>query len=222
MLRTQLVRLERRKNQLTRTGTPLPELNRTTLAPRLVEFELRKAEIATPPWMIDRTTLATLLSGVLEIGKAVAEFTPTDLIELHRQAHPGDTGLTRAEPNRRQSVKRPDGPPPQRIPQALDRFFEWVGCQGFADLHPVEQMSLAQTRLLEIDPFRHASDSTITLFCCRFALAAGYPLPTPDPPEAPQFLAALEASWSFSTHELVEFNLRAIERSYERIAPSPA
>ncbi len=217
MLRPQLAQLDRRRNQLARTGQSLTELNRTLLAPRLLEFELRKAASAQPPLAADPASLGSLLEGVLELDKPVSELDSFDLILLHRRVYSSEEPLRRT--TRNANGRRPQGPPPARIPHALDRFFEWVSCQAFAELHPVEQMAIAQTRLLEIDPFSTGSDSTASIFTYRFPLAAGYLLPAPDPQAADQFWTALQAAWEFSTLGLVELNLRAMQRAYDRVAP---
>lgn len=217
MLGPRIVQLDRRKNQFSRSALSGPEISRQLLAPQLVKFEARKAATGKPPWSVQPETLEGLLSGLLNYDQPISELTPRDLSRLLAGVLSEQTGGWRqnAFP---QHGSRPPAPPPALVPRAVDRFFEWVRCPAFSELHPSEQMSITQTRLMEIAPLPVLSDTTVSIFSYLFPIAADYLLPTHGEDEAESFWDALESSWRFSTQELVEFNLRGLERSYDRIA----
>lgn len=106
---------------------------------------------------------------------------------------------------------------PKSISRALDRLFEWSVSPGFGELHPVEQASLVQVRLYEIQPFPDAGETTANFFSFVFALAGGFPPPLYRPVQRPELWRALEGAFSFVTGPLVDLNRQGVLRSYDLI-----
>jgi len=76
-------------------------------------------------------------------------------------------------------------------------------------------MTLSQIRLCEIQPFEQHSPVTISLFCLLFLLRGGYLIPLYRVQELADYHRALEQAFLLSTEDLVRFNTRACQRSYE-------
>ena len=186
------------------------------LRSNLLEYELAKAALTNPAG-VDLTLLRSqaeeMVAASLGLGEDLSSLVPDDLQTLHRVVSDSEE-MYRQEPVRPLNVVY-QILEPAMIPTAVRRFFEWVHSASFGELHPVEQATLSQIRLYEIQPFREHSHLAVSLFCLYFFLRGGYLMPLYRVKELPDFHRALEQAFLFSTEDLVRFNTRACERSYE-------
>lgn len=191
-------------------------LMRKRVVPPLLGFELARLRqhagvVRTVEPRLDQ--LEGMVEFLVHLGKKVAELGLEDLLRLHRLLAPGDDLLRRNSGTPLSSHHEPLAP--SAISSALVRFFEWIQSPSFSEIHPVEQMTLCQLRLYDIYPFEVFSEVTTSLFSYYFMAAEAFLLPVYRLEELPDFYAALDAAFAFSTQGLIDFNLRACVRSYE-------
>ncbi len=224
-LAAQLASLDQQKQRLGKRPTDLRSLIDHYLASPLLEFELSKVRDpsgagAPGPEQgqteVSRSQAEGLLSAVMDLTKAMDELDSTDLLDLQELLVPDQ------ENSYRQSSSQPltsthQPVDPALIPGAMDRFFEWVRSPSFADMHAVEQMSLSQMRLYEINPFLHHSPLIVSLFSHYFLLKGDYLVPLYEIKELPKFYQALEEAFQLSSEALVRFNVQACQRAYEHV-----
>ena len=221
----QLASLDQQKQRLGKRTTGLRSLIDHYLASPLLEFELSKVRDpsgagAPGPEQgqteVSRFQAEGLLSAVMDLTKVMDELDSTDLLYLQELLVPDQ------ENSYRQSSSQPltsthQPVDPALIPGAMDRFFEWVRSPSFADMHAVEQMSLSQMRLYEINPFLHHSPLIVSLFSHYFLLKGEYLVPLYEIKELPKFYQALEEAFQLSSEALVRFNVEACQRAYEHV-----
>ena len=223
-LAAQLAWLDEQKQRLGKRTTDLRPLIDHYLLPPLLEYELSKvcdpsgAGAPGPEGQteVSRAQAEVLFSAVMDLTKALDELDSTDLLHLQELLVPDQ------ENSYRQSSSQPltsthEPVDPALIPGAMDRFFEWVRSPSFADLHAVEQMSLSQMRLYEINPFSHYSPLIVSLFSHYFLLKGEYLVPLYEVEELPKFYQALEEAFQLSSEALVRFNVQACQRAYEHV-----
>jgi len=224
-LAAQLASLDEQKQRLGKRTTDLRSLIDHYLAPTLLKYELSKVcapeEVGSPgpeagQLEVSRSQAEVLLSAVMDLTKAMDELDSTDLLHLQELLVPDQ------EHSYRQSSSQPltsthQPVDPALIPGAMDRFFEWVRSPSFADMHAVEQMSLSQMRLYEINPFLHHSPLIVSLFSHYFLLKSEYLVPLYEVKELPKFYQALEEAFQLSSEALVRFNVQACQRAYEHV-----
>jgi len=224
-LAAQLASLDQQKQRLGKRTTDLRSLIDHYLAPTLLKYELSKVGApgrtgAPGPEQgqreVSRSQAEGLLSAVMDLTKAMDELDSTDLLDLQELLVPDQ------ENSYRQSSSQPltsthQPVDPALIPGAMDRFFEWVRSPSFADMHAVEQMSLSQMRLYEINPFLHHSPLIVSLFSHYFLLKGEYLVPLYEIKELPKFYQALEEAFQLSSEALVRFNVQACQRAYEHV-----
>ena len=224
-LAAQLASLDQQKQRLGKRTTGLRSLIDHYLASPLLEFELSKVRDpggtgAPGPEQgqteVSRSQAEGLLSAVMDLTKVMDELDSTDLLYLQELLVPDQ------ENSYRQSSSQPltsthQPVDPALIPGAMDRFFEWVRSPSFADMHAVEQMSLSQMRLYEINPFLHHSPLIVSLFSHYFLLKGEYLVPLYEIKELPKFYQALEEAFQLSSEALVRFNVQACQRAYEHV-----
>ncbi len=224
-LAAQLASLDQQKQRLGKRTTDLRSLIDHYLAPTLLKYELSK--VGDPGGTgapnpdqgqreVSRSQAEGLLSAVMDLTKAMDELDSTDLLDLQELLVPDQ------ENSYRQSSSQPltsthQPVDPALIPGAMDRFFEWVRSPSFADMHAVEQMSLSQMRLYEINPFLHHSSLIVSLFSHYFLLKGEYLVPLYEIKELPKFYQALEEAFQLSSEALVRFNVQACQRAYEHV-----
>ena len=197
------------------------QINRRVLAEPVSRFEsLRCARFGWEPesgWEV----IEPLLQCILSWSKKPPQLSPEDLTEL-RFLLPVDGvgGVLRERP----------GPPlfgqhpvlsPELVERGLSRFFEWVSSDSYAEIHPVEQATLCQLRLLEISPFSSYNHLVAIVFSYSFLSGSDYLWPTYQEHEMAGYATSMLEALSFSTAELVELNLRACLRSYDQILSRP-
>ncbi len=224
-LAAQLASLDQQKQRLGKRTTDLRSLIDHYLAPTLLKYELSKVGDpggtgAPSPDQgqreVSRSQAEGLLSAVMDLTKAMDELDSTDLLDLQELLVPDQ------ENSYRQSSSQPltsthQPVDPALIPGAMDRFFEWVRSPSFADMHAVQQMSLSQMRLYEINPFLHHSPLIVSLFSHYFLLKGEYLVPLYEIKELPKFYQALEEAFQLSSEALVRFNVQACQRAYEHV-----
>jgi len=224
-LAAQLASLDEQKQRLGKRTTDLRSLIDRYLALPLLEYELSKVREPSGACAsgtqqgqteISRSQEEVLFSAVMDLTKAMDELDSTDLLHLQELLVPDQ------ENSYRQSSSQPltsthEPVDPVLIPGAMDRFFEWVRSPSFSDLHAVEQMSLSQMRLYEINPFLHHSPLIVSLFSHYFLLKGEYLVPLYEVEELPKFYQALEEAFQLSSEALVRFNVQACQRAYEHV-----
>ena len=207
--------LDELQQRLGRTQEDLSSGVQEHLQSNLLDYELTKAAGAVP--VADPTTLRSraqeMLTAVTGVDRDLSSLEPDDLLNLHRVVSDSE------EVYRQEHVKplNPAHEPldPAVVSTAVERFFEWVRSPSFGEIHAIEQMTLSQIRLSEIQPFQEYSHLTVSLFCLFFILTKGYLMPLYRVEELPDFHQALGQAFRFSTEDLVHFNARACQRSYE-------
>jgi len=224
-LAAQLASLDEQRARLAERATDLGSLIDHYLAPPLLEYELSKlhhlggAGAPAPEQAqteVFRSQGEVLFSAVMDLTKAIDELESTDLLHLQELLIP-DQGDSYRKSSIQPMTSTHQPVDPGLIPGAMDRFFEWVRSPSFADMHPVEQMSLSQMRLYEISPFSLHSPLTVSLFSYYFLLRGKYLVPLYEVEELPQFYRALKEAFQLSSEALVRFNVQACQRAYERV-----
>ncbi len=224
-LAAQLAFLDEQKKQLGERTTDLRSLIDHYLAPPLLGYELSKVhdpvgagapgpEQGQPE--VSRSQGEVLFSAVMDLTKAIDELESSDLLHLQKLLIPDQEDSYRKSPIQPLSTTH-EPVDPVLIPGAMDRFFEWVRSPSFADMHPVVQMSLAQMRLYEINPFARHSPLIVSLFSYYFLLKGKYLVPLYEVEELPQFYKALKEAFQLSSEALVRFNVQACQRAYEHV-----
>ncbi len=224
-LAAQLASLDQQKQRLGKRTTDLRSLINRYLAPPLLDYELSK--VSDPSGVgapgpeqgqreVSRSQGEVLLSAVMDLTKARDELDSTDLLHLQELLVPD------LEKSYRQNSSQPltsthEPMDHALIPGAMDRFFEWVRSPSFADLHAVEQMSLSQMRLYEINPFLHHSPLIVSLFSHSFLLKSEYLVPLYEVEGLPKFYQVLDEAFQLSSEALVRFNVQACQRAYEHV-----
>ena len=216
MKMTSLGSLDELQQRLGRTDENLLSGVQEHLQSNLLDYELTKTAGAVPA--ADPITLHSRAQEMLTVVMGVdrdhlSSLEPDDLLNLHRV-------VSDSEEVYRQEPVKPLNPAhesldPGVISTAVERFFEWVRSPSFGEIHAIEQMTLAQIRLSEIQPFQDYSHLTVSLFSLCLILTKGYLMPLYRIEELPDFHQALEQAFRFSTEDLVHFNARACRRSYE-------
>ncbi|MDA2927752.1 Fic family protein [Acidobacteria bacterium AH-259-G07] len=211
--------MNKKKQMLAAGRTDLGSLIQKYLVPRLLQFELseeRQQIFPSSETEIPSAQAEVMFSFLLQLDKPVGDLDQANLLQLYNF-------LVADEPNPyRQSPLEPltstHAPlDPWMVPRAIERFFEWVQSPSFAEMHAVEQMTVAQIRLYEIYPFAKYSGITVSAFSYYFLVADGYLVPLYETRELPEFHQALKQAFAFSTEDLVRFNVRACERAYEYV-----
>jgi hypothetical protein len=202
--------LEQQQRRLGQTQENLSVGIQEHLRSSLLEYELAKAG---PESTLVGSPAKEMVVAVSRLDKDLSRPDRNDLVNLYRI-------VSDSEEVYRQEPVQPVNPAHQPldtaiIPTAVERFFEWVQSPSFEEIHAIEQMTLSQIRLCEIQPFPEHSHLTVSLFCLFFLLRRGYLMPLFRVTELEDFHRALEQAFLFSTEDLVRFNLRACERSYE-------
>ena len=202
--------LQQQQQRLGQTQENLSVGIQEHLLSRLLDYELAQAG---PESTLVRARAEEMVVAVARLDKNLSRLDGDDLVNLFRVVSDSD-GVYRQEPV--QPVNPAHQPlDPARIPTAVGRFFEWVRSPSFEEIHAVEQMTLSQIRLCEIQPFPNHSHLTASLFCLFFLLRGGYLIPLYRVEDRADFNGALEQAFLLSTEDLVRFNVRACERAYE-------
>ena len=208
--------LEQQRQLLGQTQENLSAAIQEHLRSNLLEYELARAAAAIPAageLTLRRSQAEELVDAVLVLDKDPTRLEPDDLLTLNRIVSDSEEVL-------RNAPGPPLNPAHQPldlafVPTAIHRFFEWVRSPSFGEIHAIEQMTLSQIRLCEIQPFEQHSPVTIPLFCLSFLLSGGYLMPLYRVQELADYHRALEQAFLLSTEDLVRFNTRACERAYQ-------
>lgn len=146
---------------------------------------------------------------VMATGSPEYRASMEDLEELARRVTQTNPDLRTADPQPGSSATFPA----HSIPGALGRLFEWLQSPAFAEMHPVEQMTVCQARLFEIAPFAASSETISFCFSYIFPWSRFGLLPLYEPHELGPLHSALEDAVGLQTTPLVEINLRACQRA---------
>ena len=210
----QLKRLDRNREALVEAKTDLLSLNRRIVLPKLILYELARRDGTEKRGggpQVERMLLA-----LLEMAGEISQLTAQDLLDVYSLLWPSKaTGYREGATSSRTPSHEPLAP--EVVPRAVDRFFEWVASPAFAELHPVQQMTVAQMRLYGIEPFPEESQLAVSLFSQYFLCRNGYLLALYEPETAGRFDKALDEAFRFSTEALMELNIQACLRSYQAV-----
>jgi hypothetical protein len=207
--------LEQQRQLLGQNQETLSTAIQEYLRSNLLEYELARAAAANPAageLTLRRSQAEEMVDAVLALDKDPTRLEPDDLLDLNRMVSDSEEAFRQvAVP-----LLNPAHQPLDLaiVPKAFHRFFEWVRSPSFGEIHAIEQMTLSQIRLCEIQPFEQHSPVTISLFCLLFLLRGGYLMPLYRVQELADYHRALEQAFLLSTEDLVRFNTRACERAY--------
>ena len=98
--------------------------------------------------------------------------------------------------------------PPGQVGPALERFMDWTEGEAFAELHPIEQASLTQARLLEIAPFARLNIPLARTMSFFWLLRAGLVFPLWPHPQPGKYEEYLDAAFCLEMQPLVDYILR--------------
>ncbi len=153
------------------------------------------------------------LRYVIATGKPGYQASLQDLEEVGRRVAAGQNSgfrVTDAEQGGQRALV-----PARSIPGALTRLFDWLQSPAFAEMHPVEQMTVCQARLFEVAPFPVLNDTITAFFSYLFPWSRFALLPLFEAHELGPLYSALQDAVSLQTGPLVEMNLKACERACE-------
>ena len=182
----------------------------------LIEYELAKARQwdTKPP---EASRLAACLDVITRPAQPVGELKQADLMQFQTllldQAAEGTEFRQGVGPRISEGHVCLD---PAAIARALARFFEWTATDAFAEMHGLEQMTLCQVRLYEIWPFEAYSGLTADFFSLRVLYLKTSLLPLFSVEETSNFQETLSEAFGFVTKPLVDFYLRACERTCDQ------
>ncbi len=104
------------------------------------------------------------------------------------------------------------------ITGALARTAEWFNAESLAELHPLEQATLALMRIVEIQPFVKHNLTTALLSASIFLLRADLPFPLLRAAEFPLFNEALARALStLWTQDLTRLLAGAVESALDEL-----
>jgi hypothetical protein len=215
----QFINLDRKKLLFQKKRLIFKDSNFRHLIPEVLEFLAGGAE--GWPNEIAREAVRQGLREACELAINRAGDTRllemSDLLVLHKKIAGSEKGFFRVAGA---STLSPALEPiePELVARALGRFFEWAGSPSFQEMHPVEQMTVSQVRLFELQPFQEHSEMTSFVFSSLFLLKKGYLLPLFRSREVSEFRQAmLSALEKFETAPLISLNLKACERAYDAV-----
>jgi hypothetical protein len=211
--------LDRKKLILQKKRLDLQDIHHRHLVPEISEFLLDWAEKERDDRAKEllKDRLRDAFQFLLAHCGEARPLELSDLLEVHRRVAGSEKGFFRVGKG---TAYSPTLEPleAELVVRALGRFFDWARGPGFQEMHPVEQMTIGQIRLFELQPFREFSDLTGILFPCLFLLQKGYPLPLFRPREAAEFRQAMIlALESLQTAPLVALNLKGCERACDAV-----
>lgn len=205
-----------RKRALLNEVQDWPALVVQAVCPALVEFELSRDESAV------RELKAEVLEQCVGLISSAADRPPSLAVlkQLHRL-------LVGCDEQFRQSAALPmvsghEPVDPEAIPRALDRLFQWIESPAFAELHPVEKMTLCQARLYEIVPYETHAGILADLFSFLILRRGNGLLPLYRADDLPAFRDALLKSFECVTKPLADINREACERACDLVLLSAA
>jgi hypothetical protein len=213
----QFASLDRKMRRLNRTDRGAwRSVMASLVTPGLVEFELRRNRLEGSP-ELGSGRVGDGLRRVLDFPTVQAsELGVSDLMALHALLVERETPALRVSPP--EATQDREIIAPNMIPGALERLLEWIHSEAFAQMHPVEQMTLCQMRLSEIVPFEVCSAVSGDLFSfLTLEIGTGL-LPSYASADVDGFQEALSEALSFATKSLVELNTKACERTCDGLA----
>src|SRR5262249_37783871 len=181
-----------------------PDLAERRVRPLQMEHMLRRAERE-----IDERRLLEAARRVSTWAlEPVAKFGLERLLEMHRVliGAPCDQDVfrkTEASP----IYPMHDPAPALIVSRMLDNAFDWFGTDSFSELHPVERASIVYLRLLDLQPFPSATETTALLAASFYVESTGFPplVIFSDETTMERYANALEAAFRMLTQPLVEF-----------------
>ena len=153
---------------------------------------------------VDQQAILESLSLLRDAGaktQPVPSLSPDLLIEINRIATGADTGL---RTNKGPEHRSPAPIPPMHIAYALDSACQWFKADSFVELHPIEQASVVQLRLLEIYPFESANEVSALIAASLYPISKGLPPIVISEDYQDRYLAAIVEGLKMNTGPLVE------------------
>jgi hypothetical protein len=109
--------------------------------------------------------------------------------------------------------RTPGPPPPQHLSALLEGALRWYTAESFAELNPVEQVSIVLLRLIDMQPYEQANERTALVAASLFTLRSDLPPIIIKPEMHSAYRNALDEGSRMNTNPMVETLAGAIERS---------
>ncbi len=145
-----------------------------------------------------------------------AQFGKDHLLELHATLTGATAVLRQNEPRPLNAMHDPT--PAILLPKMLEMAFDWFSTDSFAELHGVEQATVAYLRLLDLYPFPAVNEPTAMLAASFYTERAGLPplvILSDDITQA-RFNQAFETAQRMLTQPLVELFAEMLRKAMER------
>jgi len=133
-----------------------------SVKPGLIAFEMQRSALWNQPAPDPEFLARGIELAVSYPRRRVPDLSLSDLTAFQAVVSGSEEASLRGVPA--QGKHASEAAPAEMVSRALARLFEWIGSEAFAELHPVEQMTICQARLAEIAPFERFSNSACDLF----------------------------------------------------------
>jgi len=188
-------------------------------APReeVEKFASRPTELAG--WSDDERAIVTLVEALRTVETLIKDFdekvelAPDVLIRLHNPLG-GIEGFRKSDGEK----GRPFEPTPAaRLPLVIESACRWFAAESFRELNPIEQAAIVYLRLLEFQPFEHASDRTSLVAASLFTRRRGLPPIIIRPAMDALYRAAIREALQMNTRPMVELMAAGVEESLDEM-----
>ncbi len=166
---------------------------------------------------------AALLEAATQVsawaGEPDAKLSPERLFELYRTLIGAAVDADVLRRTEAAPINAAHDPTPAiLLPKMIDHAFDWFSTESFAELHPVEQATIAYMRLLDMYPFPAANEPVAMLSASFYTERAGLPplVISADEVTQARFAQTLEAAFRMLTQPLVEMFAETLRTTMRR------
>jgi fido (protein-threonine AMPylation protein) len=205
----------------------LPIYSEPTLRSGRQFADLAKLKIPdpAPAWKKADRILAGMegATGVAEARLVLSELSRDSLIRAHGALFSGRAGAGALRTTALAPLYRgQDCAPPEFIERSLDNLLSWVTAESFGQIHAIERVALAMTRILDVWPFEFGNLTTAIVFANSFLGAAGLTPFYIQPRNMQEFEKIIAQAMSIETQPLVNAITTTVRREMESLAKSQA
>ena len=188
---------------------------------QFAELEKFRSLDSTPVWEKSDSLIGQMegASNLAEVRQYPGPPSKPMLLQIHQaifQDRP-QAGQLRQKPMLA-LYRGQDCPDPEFIDRSLDNFFNWLGAESLAEIHPIEKAVIVLTRIVDIWPFEFGNLTIAIVFANLFLRDAGFSPFFVLPEHTKEFDTIVRQAMTIDTQPLVNAIHRTIKREMEAIA----